>query len=445
MRTSDTIEALAEQVVRERIRANGPVTFAEFMAIALYDPQVGYYGRQAAQLGVQGDYYTSPELHPAFAALVLTQIEQVWEALDRPQPFVVHEAGPGSGIFARDLLDYARAARPDLYGALEYRLDEASPALRERQQRLLEREGHADLVGWVRSTADRSADPRPRLPTAPGQAAADGRLPTADDSPAHFVIANELLDALPVHLVQLRRGRLEELFVVERGGRLTLEPGPPASPDLCAYFDRLGLAPGEGCRAEVNLAALDWMRAAARGLVRGLLLVFDYGYSAEQLYRPIRRDGTLLCYYRHTLNSEPLARIGQQDLTTHVDFTSVRRAGEAAGLGTLGLVSQQRFLKNLGWQDLRHAMATAALRPGERDGNLRGLDELVRPDGLGRIAVLVQQRGLGDLAPIGLVGSRARAWPRLPLRGPDHLDLSDPAAGEGLPDFESQWAELWSD
>jgi SAM-dependent MidA family methyltransferase len=204
------------------------------------------------------------------------------------------------------------------------------------------------------------------------------------------------------------------------------------------------LAPGEGCRAEVNLAALDWMRAAARGLGRGLLLVFDYGYPAEQLYRPTRRDGTLLCYYRHTLNSEPFARIGQQDLTTHVDFTSIRRAGEAAGLGTLGLVSQQRFLKNLGCQDLRHAMATAALRPGERDGNLRALDELIRPDGLGRIAVLVQHRGLGHLAPIGLVGSRARAWPRLLLRGPDHLDLPDPAAGEGLPDFESQWAELWS-
>jgi SAM-dependent MidA family methyltransferase len=411
----------AERAIRERIRARGSLTFADFMAIALHDPVVGYYARQPTPFGAEGDFYTSPELHPGFAALLLRQIEQLWQALDRPQPFIVLESGPGTGIFARDFLDWTRTTNSDLHAALQYRLDEPSPALRERQQNLLERAGHVDLAGWP-------------LPTA------DSRQPTA-----HCIIANELLDALPVHMVQARGGRLEELFVVECDGCLTLEPGAPSTRALCAYFERLGLRPGDGCRAEVNLAALDWMRSASARLARGLLLVLDYGYPAEQLYQPSRRGGTLLCYYRHTLSSDPLARVGEQDVTTHVDFTSLRWSGETAGLGTLGLVSQQRFLKNLGWQELRRAVEAAPLSQRERVANLRALDELVRPDGLGRIGVLVQHRGLEGLAPIGLVGGHAQAWSRLPLRGPEHLDLPGPAQAEGLPDFEFQWSELWSE
>lgn len=413
---SRTATRSAAAMLRERIRAQGPLTFAAFMAHALYDPETGYYAQARLPLGARGDYYTSPELHPGFAALLGRQVEQLWAALGRPVRFVLHEAGPGSGRFARDLLDWLQARAPDLYAALEYRLDEPSPALRLVQQRELAHAGHEQRARWVA-----------------------GLQPA---NPAQLIIANEVLDALPVHLVQVRGGRLEELFVALEGDRFVLVPAAPSTAALGGYFERLGRLPGEGCRAEVNLAALAWMERAARSLERGLLLVLDYGYPAELLYAPERRYGTLLCYYRHTLNSDPLARVGEQDITSHVDFTSVRAAGERAGLRTLGLISQHRLLHNLGWAELVAAVRRVSLPPAEREANVRALEALVDPTGLGRILALFQARGLPDFVPLGLVGGPALDWSSPPLRRPDHVRLPDPAEAESLGDFESQWAEF---
>lgn len=385
------------------------------MATALYDHEVGYYARRVP-LGAGGDYYTSAELHPGFAALIGRQVEDVWRGLGRPSPFVVHEAGPGRGLFARDLLDWARAERPELYAALVYRLDERSPSLRREQERRLVAAGYGERVVWV-----------------------DG---FAGEAVEGLVVANELLDALPVHLVEMQAGQLLELFVDLAGERLALVPGAPSTPALARYFERLGVWPGEGCRAEVNLAALDWMGAAGRALGRGLLLVLDYGYPAALLYAPARRTGTLLCYAGHSLNSDPLRRVGEQDLTSHIDVSSVARAGEEAGLRTRGLLSQRRLLGNLGWERLRTAVAEASIGQAERSANLRALDALVDPDGLGRVLALVQQRGLDGFVPRGLVGGAAE-WERPPLRGAEHVRLPDPAEAEGLGDFEAEWAELW--
>jgi SAM-dependent MidA family methyltransferase len=387
------------------------------MTLALHAPAVGYYARRGNPVGAAGDFYTSAELHPGFAALIGRQVQQLWLALDRPAPFMVHEGGPGSGLFARDLLDSLRAAAPDLYTALRYGLEETSPALREIQQRTLAHAGHLGLANWVESPAEHG--------------------------PVNLVFANELLDALPVHLVETRAGQLVELYVAWSDDRAFLQPGRPSTPLLVAYFERLGLQLVEGCRAEVNLAALDWLRAAARSIGRGLLLVLDYGYPAEILYSPSRRSGTLLCYYRHTLSSDPLRRIGDQDITSHVDFSSARWAGESAGLTTLGLVSQSSLLHNLGWPALRSAVELAA--PGQlaRTANLRCLDALVDRDGLGRLLALVQQRGIDNFVPLGLVGGSPGRWDEPPLRRPEHLLLPGSADAEGLPDFEAQWAEAF--
>jgi hypothetical protein len=160
------------------------------------------------------------------------------------------------------------------------------------------------------------------------------------------------------------------------------------------------------------------------------------------LYGPTHPSGTLLCYYRHTLNSTPLRHVGEQDITSHVDFTSITRAGELAGLTTLGLVSQRRLLGNLGWDALRDTVARQPLAQAERDANLRAIDAMIDPDGLGRVLALVQQRGLDGFSPLGLVGGPAASFDPPPLRGPDHLRLPGPAEAEGMGDFESQWAEL---
>jgi SAM-dependent MidA family methyltransferase len=389
------------------------------MSWALYDPDVGYYSRPRSPLGERGDYYTSPELHPAFAALIGRLVEQVWAVLGRPNSFVLHESGPGTGRFARDLLDSLQRYQPELYTVFSYHLDERSPALRLEQQRLLTRAGHLDRVRWVEGFES-------------------GEAP-------NFLFANELLDAFPVHLVERRADSLLELYVTLEDDRLALVPGPLSAPELAAYFQRLGTWPGEGCRAEVNLAALEWLRWAAAAVERGLVLLLDYGYPAELLYSPSRRSGTLLCYYQHTLNSNPLRHIGEQDITAHVDFTSLQRAGEAGGLEPLGLVSQRRLLGNLGWSRLRGMVESTPLPPTERAANLRALDSLIDPQGLGRVLSLAMQRGLEDFAPLGLLGGPAPNWSAPPLRQPDHLHLPDSAEAEGLLDIEAQWAELWGE
>ena len=407
----------AAALVRDRILSAGPITFAEFMTLALHAPAVGYYARRGSPLGTAGDFYTSAELHPGFAALIGRQVQQLWLALDRPTQFVVHEGGPGSGLFARDLLDSLRARAPELYTALHYRLEETSPALRELQQRWLAHAGHLAVAEWVDAPAE--------------------------DGSVNLVFANELLDALPVHLVETRPGQLVELYVAWSDDLAILQPGPPSTPLLTAYFERLGLTPVEGCRAEVNLTALDWLSAAARAIGRGLLLVLDYGYPAEILYAPTRRAGTLLCYYRHTVSSDPLRRIGDQDITTHVDFSSARWAGESVELTTLGLVSQAQLLHNLGWPALRSAVELTALGQSAREANLRSLDALVDRDGLGQVLALIQQRGLDGFLPLGLVGGSLGRWDQPPLRRPEHLLLPGAADAEGLPDFEAQWADAF--
>jgi SAM-dependent MidA family methyltransferase len=216
------------------------------------------------------------------------------------------------------------------------------------------------------------------------------------------VFSNELLDAMPVHRVAMAGGELREVFVWWDGGRFVEELREPSTADIPEYFDGLGMRPGEGCRAEVTLEAVRWMRDAGGGLEHGFILTLDYGYEAEQMFAPWRTDGTLLCFYRHNPGNDPYARIGRQDMTAHVDFTSVRRAGEKAGLTTLGLTSQSEFLERLGIME-----ALSPPQPGKTDmeeymARRGAVMELLDPAGLGRIRVLVQAKGLGSVRLIGL-------------------------------------------
>jgi SAM-dependent MidA family methyltransferase len=399
----------AEERVRAAIAARGPLTFAAFMELALYDPEVGYYSQQPTPMGASGDYFTSPELHPAFAVLLGSQFVQLWEHLGRPGQFVVHEAGPGSGLFARDLLSWARGCHPDFYAALEWRLEERSSHLAERQHQLLGEAAHLEHIRWVSVLEERAVQ---------------------------VVFANEFLDALPVHVLRGESDAVNELYVGLVEDRLALVPGPVSDP-------RLTVRPPPGYLAEVSLAVEPWVRAAARAIGQGLLIVVDYGYTAIQRFRPGREHGTLLCYYQHTLSSDPLARIGLQDITAEVYFDEVIGWGRAEGLATLGLTSQRDALSRLGFGSLRSRVEQLPLGQTEAETNLRALDALVDPAGLGRLLVLTQGRGVEQFEPY-LLTSGSRTWPadNPPLQGPEHLRLPGPAELEGLTGFEEQWAEL---
>jgi SAM-dependent MidA family methyltransferase len=372
---TETESAALKEAIVARIERDGGITFRDFMEMALYEPRLGYYCSQRTQVGREGDYLTSPEVSPLFGAMIGRQLHEMWDSLGRPGRFQVVEAGAGSGRLCLDILRWAaRTSRP-LAGAIDYVLIDASPAMVERQKRTLADDSLSDSVRW--------SEAMPR-------------------GVVGCILSNELLDAIPVHRVALEGGTLRETYVESHEGGLSESLRDASTPDIERYFERLGLLPGEGCRAEVNLAALDWVAHAARSLERGFLMTLDYGYEAEELYAPWRREGTLLCFYRHNPSTDPYSRIGRQDMTSHIDLTSVRAAGEEAGVTTLGTISQSEFLLNLG-------IAEAMAPPTEGETDLEEYYarrnvalELLDPGGLGRIRVLTQAKGIGDIALTGL-------------------------------------------
>ena len=283
------------------------------MAMTLYEPRLGYYCSGRETMGRAGDYLTSPEVSPIFGAMVGRQLREMWQAMGAPDRWDMAEAGAGNGALCRDVLRWARQWAPGFFESIKYEIVERIPSSEARQRKLLETESLAAKVFW------------------------SGEIPDAIDG---CVLSNELLDSMPVHRVWVEDGELREIFVGWDGKRFTEEFREPSIPEIEGHFKRLGLLPGEGCTSEVNLAAVDWMARAGAALRRGFQLTFDYGYEAVELYAPWRKEGTLLCFYKHNPSDDPYARIGRQDMTSHVDFTSLRHAGEAAG--DLGLPSGPR-------------------------------------------------------------------------------------------------------
>jgi SAM-dependent MidA family methyltransferase len=342
--------------------ASGALPFRDFMELALYHPTLGYYTSRRDIIGRAADYVTSPELSPLFGAMLGRQLREMWERLDRPDRFDAVEAGPGTGVLARDLLAWASRTAPDFATALRCTLIETSPVLSERQQTTLAAEGL-------------DAEWRDDLPPAV----------------SGCIFSNELLDAMPVHRVAVEDGALREVYVTRDGDGFGEELRDP-HPDVVAYFEALGLLPGDGCRAEVNIEAPRWIADAAGALDRGYVLTFDYGYAAADLYAGWRADGTLLCFYRHNPSADPYARIGRQDITSHVDFTTIRRSGEDAGLQTLGLTTQTEFLSALGIGEALQPPTGDRPNMEEYFARRRAVTNLIDPGGLGRIKVLVQAK-----------------------------------------------------
>jgi SAM-dependent MidA family methyltransferase len=237
-------------------------------------------------------------------------------------------------------------------------------------------------------------------------------------------LSNELVDAFPVHRVILDQGNLKELYVTQREGQFEERWGEPSDPRISDYFQSMDIALREGQKAEVNLRALEWMENVARCLERGFVLTIDYGYLAKELYAPHRREGTLLCYSRHQISDNPYERLGEQDITSHVNFTSLIRKGEEVGLQVAGLVPQYRFLIGLG---ILEQMETLGSRVSELEGlKLRlSLKHLIEPEmGMGEVfKVLIQHKGMGHPQLDGLKDLNSTSWPHPPTFSPPLGDV----------------------
>ena len=372
----------AERELRGRISERGRVTFAEFMEAALYDPRGGYY----TGAGPDADYYTSPAAHPAFGALVAVQLSRMWDALGRPGCFVAVEMGAGGGLLASDVVSYARRALRSFADALRYvTVDRARPARA------------ADGVRHV---------VRSRMPVA---------------GVVGCVLSNELLDAFPVRRFEMRGGRVLEVYVVVRGGRFAEELDEPSTPELAAHVERLGVELPDGFRGEMNPGIAPWMSDVGRGLERGFVLTIDYGYVRGEL-DPTGSSDTVQGYYRHTGGASPYERVGEQDLTAHVDFTHVVEEGRGAGLRLLSLRSQARFLRDMGLEGLLARVRREPMSESRRMANVMAMRELVKPDGLGGFKVLLQAKGDVAVERLEEGGPSSETLP-LPLLTEEHARL----------------------
>ena len=373
-------EALVARIHAEIDRA-GPITFARFMDLALYDPNGGYYRSAAARPGRDGDFLTAPEAHPIFGAALARAVADAWDRLDRPGPFVLREYGAGTGTLGLAILEGLRAERPDLATTLRYEAVEVEAT-------------RLDAIAARFDAAGASAE----LDT----------TPALDEPIEGVILANEVLDALPTHRVVSRAGVLREVFVGSADGAFVDVEAEPSTPALAERLDTDGVTLTDGQAAEVCLAIDGWVEEVAAGLRRGVALFIDYGYPATELYDPVRRrDGTLRAYLRHRVHDDPYAHVGRQDLTAHVDVTAIERAAAAAGLSHLGTTTQAEFLVGLGTEGLLQAIqANPATTMEDYLAVRSALVRLLDPAAMGRFRVMAFARCWPDGPPLAGLGYR---------------------------------------
>ena len=373
------------KIIQNEIKNTGPIPFVRFMELCLYHPEFGYYCSPRDKIGLHADYDTSPSIHPIFATLLGKQILQMILAIQcEDEKITLFEFGAGEGTLCHGILDTLQKEAPDIFSRVIYIIIEKSPSFQARQKKRL-------------------------LPLYPNTVLWKDKIPKGRIG---IVLSNEFVDALPVH-----RMRGEKEIYVDWQGRAAdcgffLELlNPSSSPALLSYLDDLDLKLDKDFNYEINLAGLDWMREVGQSLKKGFVLTIDYGYPAHQLYHPSRQQGTFLCYYKHTVCEDPYQHIGQQDMTSHIDFTALTKVGEEAGLKVLGFTDQTHFLMGLG---IAQEMQTAADKMEKSDDaqkDFLAMKELMAPHKMGKtFKVLIQEKEI--ISPITLDGLIFRAFPK---------------------------------
>lgn len=352
----------------------GALSFRDFMELALYDGRVGYYGSGRATLGRGGDFYTSVSVGSCFGGLLALQAVEVWQALGKPDTFRIVEQGGHDGLLARDVLEAIHHEEPELARRVDYTVCD----LRPRQAPAVDADSFrappAARLSHVRDLAD------------VGQGAAS------------LFLCNELLDAFPVHRVRFRADGWKELWVVRDGETLRFEERALTVTLATALRQRLpeGVEFADGYTTEVCLQSESWIGSAAAVLGQGMLLVVDYGFVARDYYAPCRTDGTLRCYTGHRAINDVLAAPGEQDVTAHVDWSALRRAGERAGLRHAGFADQGAYLTRLAAPMLRASESGLRRQSPDRKW-IRQFQTLTHPGLMGRaFGVMAFSRGLAS-------------------------------------------------
>jgi len=357
------------EIVIQKISEEGPVSFHDFMEMALYYPEKGYYTSAQNKIGKTGDFYTSSNLTPAFGAMIARQIEEMWDLSGR-KDFTIVEYGAGTGVLCHDILNYLQNNN-QLYEQLNYCIIEKSPVMREKQKVHLHQK-----VSWFDSIRD--------IPEITG-----------------CILSNELLDNFAVHQVVMQ-DELMEVFVDYKHNFVELLK--PAKKALTDYLSELNVVLPKGFRTEINLEAIEWIKEIAASLKKGYVITIDYGYPSQELYSERRSSGTLVCYNKHTINDNPYNNIGEQDITSHVNFSALSHFGFTYGLEHCGLTSQAGFLLALGFKEYLRKVLDE--EPGQDIMSMVKKESflthtLLMDMGL-KFKVLIQQKGISNKELSGL-------------------------------------------
>jgi SAM-dependent MidA family methyltransferase len=360
--------------IEQEIHEHGPLPFSAYMAMCLYDPELGYYSRNAQQFGKAGDFYTSSDVHAVFGRLLARQFEEMWRALRSPRHIDLVELGPGRGLFAQDVMDWSNKKFPAFADALHYRLVEGSPALRAS---LESRFAEQITAGKVNVSG------------APGDAPFENSI----------LFANELFDALPVEIVSPSG----QLHVIVKEGKFA-ETFLPPSAEITDYLDRYSVHPEPGERVDVPLEAFRAMNRLTAALKSGFLVVVDYGYTRAEQLEGRHRD-TLMTYRQHSACVNPYEAPGEQDVTSHVNFTALAVAAERNGLQTYPLLTQSQFLLGIGEANQFADAFEDCVMPQEHAKVALQLKHLVTPAGMGEsFHVLLASKNVDASAAEALAG-----------------------------------------
>lgn len=362
---------LLSEIIIERIKKEGSISFRDYMEMALYYPGKGYYTSDKNTIGTTGDFYTSSSISHVYGAMIAKQLEQMWEIMGEKE-FTIVEYGAGTGMLCHDILDYLKK-NDVLYSQLKYFIIEKSPVLRENQKSQLK-----EKVCWINNIEEIHGF-------------------------SGCVISNELLDNFSAHQVVMQ-DELMEVFVDFKDD--FVEVYKPANEVLKNYFAKLNVNLPKGYRTEINLQAIEWLNDIAKALNKGFVITIDYGYPSDELYNERRSEGTLLCYYNHTINENPYSNIGEQDITSHVNFSALIQYGSKMGLSFCGLTNQNNFLTSLGFKDYLNKSADPTKDVITMAKQISFITRKLLFEMGPRLKVLIQSKGLPGDELIGLQSLR---------------------------------------
>lgn len=352
------------------------ITFSQYMDLCLFDRTYGYYNSEKTIIGKSGDFYTSASLSSDLGELLAIQLYQFWEILEKPDNFKLVEMGAGNGNLAYNIINFITNNYSDFIAHIEYIIIEKSTVLTEKQKQLLiPKFSNIIPLTWT----------------------------DFDSIPDNFItgcfLSNELIDAMPVHLIRFSDNQLQEIYLTEKDKTLVIKYDSVSNTEILEYFDiininfQTNLYP-ENYQTEVNLAVIKWLKQISDKLKKGYLLSIDYGYTADKYYHPQRLEGTLKCYYQHRHHNNPYVNIGQQDITCHVNFTALEKYGELFGLNTVAYTKQALFLMGLGLGDRLNQLSNGTISLTTILQRRQELHNLINPEGLGNFGILLQSKNL---------------------------------------------------